>query len=220
MRVEFHSLHWDNVNTQMLDAHKRVMAHFKIPVKYHNTNTWHGEWLDKVFRDNTAEIVGIIEPDLIPLNTNAFTKTVGYVARNDTFLGIAQCSNHIPPASHIYAAPGFFVMTKTVYERLGKPSCMHHQTSDTAEEISYTAERMGIKYRALMPTHYEKDSSEGPWNLGCIGRYGIGTVFDNDFYHLYQSRHAENIELFSKRCQEVLTGTFSTNGFKVATELV
>ena len=76
---------------------------------------------------------------------------------------------------------------------------------------------MGIKYRALMPTYFEKASSEGYWALGNLGYYGIGTVFDNSMYHLYQSRMAENIELFVKRCDEVIAGTFDTENFISAT---
>jgi hypothetical protein len=68
-----------------------------------------------------------------------------------------------------------------------------------------------------MPTYFEKPSSEGIWPLSNLCYYGIGTVFDNSIYHLYQSRMAENIEMFVKRCDQVIDGSFNTDKFTSAT---
>jgi hypothetical protein len=217
MKVDFYSLHWDNVNRDMLDAHKRVMSHFDIPMNYHNLNgVNHGDWMQQIINNSTSNVVVVMEPDCIPLN-KTYMEYIRYAHRLETFVGIAQVSNHIPPKSHIYAAPGFYAISKKAYNRLGRPSFTETYRSDTAEEISYLAEEMGIKYRALMPTYFEKASSEGYWALSNLGYYGIGTVFDNSMYHLYQSRMAENIELFVKRCDEVIAGTFNTDNFISAT---
>ena len=217
MKVDFYSLHWDNVNQDMLDAHKRVMSHFDIPMNYHNLNGYnHGDWMQQIINNSTSNVVVVMEPDCIPLN-ETYMEYIRYAHRLETFVGIAQVSNHIPPKSHIYAAPGFYAISKKAYNRLGRPSFTETYRSDTAEEISYLAEEMGIKYRALMPTYFEKASSEGYWALSNLGYYGIGTVFDNSMYHLYQSRMAENIELFVKRCDEVIAGTFNTENFISAT---
>lgn len=217
MRVDFYSLHWDNVNQDMLDAHKRVMLHFDIPMNYHNLNgVNHGNWMQQVINTSTSDVIVIMEPDCIPLD-QSYADYIRYAHRHKTFVGIAQVSNHIPPKSHIYAAPGFYAISKKAYNRLGRPSFTETYRSDTAEEISYLAEEMGIKYRALMPTYFEKASSDGYWSLSNLGYYGIGTVFDNSMYHLYQSRMAENIELFVKRCDEVIAGTFNTKNFISAT---
>ena len=213
MKIEFNSLHWDNVDKDMLQAHKRVMQHFNFPVNYHNINMNHGQWMDRVLEESTSDVIVIIEPDCIPLSRDNILKCIYYANKNDTFVGIAQVSNHIPPKSHIYAAPGFFCIRRSVYERLGRPSFTETARSDTAEELCYVAEERGVRYRALLPTYFEKESSEGLWPLGNLGYYGIGTVFDNTVYHLYQSRMAENIELFIKRCDEVVQGTFTTKDF-------
>lgn len=217
MKIEFNSLHWDNVDKDMLQAHKRVMQHFNFPVNYHNINMNHGQWMGQVIGESSSDVIVIIEPDCIPLNRVNLLKCIYYAYNNDTFVGIAQVSNHIPPKSHIYAAPGFFCIRKSVYERLGRPSFSETRRSDTAEELCYIAEEKGIRYRALLPTHFEKEPSEGLWPLSNLGYYGIGTVFDNTVYHLYQSRMAENIELFVKRCDEVVQGTFTTKDFHSST---
>ena len=217
MKVEFNSLHWNNVNKDMLLAHQRVMNHFKIPMNYDNRDGHnHGMWMQWVINNSSSDVIVFMEPDCIPLNNNLF----GYIKfahRNETLVGIAQVSNHIPPKSHIYAAPGFYAISRKAYNELGRPSFTETLRSDTAEEICYIAENKGLKYRALMPTYFEKPSSEGLWPLSNLGYYGIGTVFENSIYHLYQSRKSENIELFVKRCDEVVNGTFTTKQFTSAT---
>jgi hypothetical protein len=217
MKVEFNSLHWNNVDREMLAAHKQVMDHFRIPMNYHDKDgVNHGSWMQWVINNSTSDVIVFMEPDCIPLNNNLF----GYIKfphRNETLVGIAQVSNHIPPKSHIYAAPGFYAISKKVYNELGRPSFTETLRSDTAEEICYIAENKGLKYRALMPTYFEKPSSEGLWPLSNLGYYGIGTVFENSIYHLYQSRKSENIELFVKRCDEVISGTFTTKQFTSVT---
>jgi hypothetical protein len=217
MKVEFNSLHWDNVDKDMLKAHQSVMSHFDIPVNYHSTNTNHGFWMQQVIGRSNSDVIVIIEPDCIILDKEKVLNYIKYAYRNETFVGIAQVSNHIHPKSHIYAAPGFYVMSSKAYNKLGRPSFTEERNTDTAEAVCYLAEDKGMRYRSLMPTCFEKESSEGLWPLGSLGYYGIGTVFDNAVYHLYQSRMAENIELFVKRCDEVINGTFTTDGFHSST---
>ena len=214
INIEIFCLHWDNIDPRMMTAHKEVMEHFNIPVAYHAINMDHGQWMTEVVKLSTADVIGFIEPDCIPLSREKLSECFEYVITNNTFCGIAQASNHIEPKNHIYAAPGFFAITKTAYHNLGSPSFMCTMRGDTGEEVSWTAESLGYNYRVILPTHYEKPSKEGIWNLGPLGYYGIGTVFNDTVYHLYQGRYNDNVELFVKRCKEVIAGTFSTAGFK------
>ena len=64
----------------------------------------------------------------------------------------------------------------------------------------------------MYPTHFERSPIEGLWALSNYGYYGIGTHFVGGIYHLYQGRYNTNIELFEKRCQDVIDGTFTTDG--------
>jgi hypothetical protein len=193
------------------------MDHFSIPMNYDNRDGHnHGMWMQWVINNSSSDVIVFMEPDCIPLN-KSYLEYIKYVNRNDTFVGIAQVSNHIPPKSHIYAAPAFYAISKKAYDKLGRPSFTETRRSDTAEEICYMAEDKGMKYRALMPTYFEKPSSKGIWPLSNLGYYGIGTVFDNSIYHLYQSRMAENIEMFVKRCDQVIKDEFSTESFTSAT---
>ena len=162
--------------------------------------------------DLESDVVVTIEPDCVIINKNKVFDIIKYCLKNNTFTGIAQVSNHIPPKSHIYAAPGFYVMPTKLYKELGNPSFTETPRSDTAEEICYIAESKGIRYRSLRPTYFEGEPTEGLWPLASLGYYGIGTVFEDTVYHLYQSRFAQNIELYIKRCNEIINNTFTTEG--------
>lgn len=217
--ISFHSFHWDNFSPEVLAAHKRVMAHFGIKVHYTQENIPHGEWLDRVIGQGTSKVIAIIEPDLIPLNLEIVKQAANYVYDNDTFLGCAQVSNHVYPATHIFAAPAFFFITPSCYEKLGRPSFMPKKgQTDVAEKLSYRAEELGIRYRTLYPSCFERAPAEGVWALSSYGFYGIGTVFADSVYHLFQSRLAQNVDLFVQRCDEVINHTFNTSGFISSTD--
>jgi hypothetical protein len=219
-KAEFHSLHWNNVAPEMLAAHKRVMEHYQFPMQYHNIDgANHGKWMEWVINNSASDILVFIEPDCIPLNREKVIEYINYAGTNETFVGNAQVANHIPTKSHIYAAPSFYVISKKFYDRAGKPTLAETRRGDVGEEICYIAEAMNVPYRALMPTCYEKESTEGIWQLGNLGYYGTGTVYDNTIYHLFQSRYAANVELFVKRCEELLNGTFTTKDFHSSTAL-
>lgn len=217
--VEFHSFHWDNFNRDVLNAHKKVMAHFKLDVIYTEENMEHGEWLDRVMSQATKEVVAVIEPDCIPLNREIIEQAAEFVHKNKTFLGPAQASNHIYPGSHIFASPAFFFISTDCYKRMGYPSFRLNDRADVAEELAYRAEKLGIPYRTLYPTHYENVPLEGIWRLGNYGYYGIGTVFAESVYHLFQSRFEQNVKLFLRHCEEVVNDCFQLNSFNCATTL-
>ena len=212
--VELHSFHWDNFNPKILEMHRKVMHHFNIDIQYTQKNIPHGQWLDEVLTNASCKVVAIIEPDLIPLNREIIDTAIDYVISEKSFLGCAQVSNHIAPANHIYAAPSFFFISVECYKNLGSPSFKSIPSkADVAENISYVAEQQGIRYRTLFPTCFEKEPQEGAWPLASYGYYGIGTVYSNSVYHLFQSRLQSNIELFIKRCEDVLKNEFNTSNF-------
>lgn len=210
MKISIHSLYWDN-GARIKEINKKVTDHFGLGVHYHNLNGIpHGLWMNAVLDQVDSDVFGFFDADCVPTNLDIVQKSIEYVSKFDTFVGIAQCSNHIPPYSHIFAAPAFFFITKSCYEKMNKPTFSENARSDVAEEVSYRAEEMGIKYRAIYPTHYEKPSTEGVWSLGNYGGFAVGTHFTGGIYHLYQGRFENNIKMFEDRCNEIVSGTFST----------
>lgn len=158
-KVEFHSFHWDNFNPDILSAHKKVMAHFGIDVKYTQKNIQHGTWLDDVLRNAKKEVIAIIEPDLIPLNRAIVENAARFALENNSFLGCAQASNHIHPAVHLFVSPAFFFISKNCYEQLGAPSFLPTANADVAEHLCYVAEQKQLLYRTLFPSYFQHQPS-------------------------------------------------------------
>jgi hypothetical protein len=213
MKIEISTLYWPNTPAGQIQAHKSVIDHFELPITYYEEKVRHGRWMDRICRSSKSDIIVFFDSDCVPLNKEKVSEAIDYAAKNDTFLGIAQVSNHVLPRAHIFAAPAFYVITKSCYERLGQPSFSETRRSDVAEELTYAAEAKGVRYRCLYPTHFEKEPVGGVWPLGNYGYYGIGTVFDETVYHLYQGRLGNNIDLFVERCNQIIDGSFTTSAF-------
>lgn len=213
MKISINTLHWDNVDSRVIDSHKKVMKSLTIPVNYNCSNIRHGVWMDIIFQNTIADIYVFFDIDCVPINRDSYDDALQYVIDNNTFIGNAQVSNHIEPKTHIFAAPSFFAISRDCYLKLNKPSFCENYRSDVAQEVSHVADAMGISYRCLYPTKFDKASEiDGLWKLSGYGVYGIGTIFEDKFYHLFQSRHKKNIDLFERRCEEIVTTGINTEG--------
>lgn len=211
MKLEFHTLYWDNIPQEQIDAHKMVMDHFDLPVNYHIQNINHGQWLDNVFHNSQSDIIVIFDGDCVPLSKDKVMDCIRYVKNSGTFLGLAMVANHIQPKAHIYAGGVFYVVARECWVRLGKPSFRESRRGDTTEEFTYVAEEAGVRFRCLFPQTFEREPAEGIWPLASYGYYGIGTTYDDTVYHLFQSRLGNNLELFVQRCNDIVTGTFDNS---------
>jgi len=203
--VEFHSLYWSNVDPNMVKSHEKVMNYFEIPINYYPENVRHGEWMDDVVINSNSKYVVFFDIDCVPLNTKIIEDCVQFLEEYNTLCGIAQVSNHIPPKTHIYSAPAFFGIDVDMYVN-SKSEFLETRRSDVCEELCYELEEKGMTYKALYPTHYYNPPKEGLWRLNNYGYYGIGTIFENSIFHLYQSRFSENAKLFDDVCKSIVKG--------------
>lgn len=202
MSIEVHSLHDYKIDDRIISCHKQMMSKHGIECNYtQEASPNHGEWMNVVMEKAKSDIVIFLDIDCVPLDTKNFHDCIKHVQESKTFLGISQVSNHISPASHTYAAPAFFVIDRSCYKKMGSPSFKAYSSGDVGEYVSYVAESMKIPYTCLYPKFYHHAPKEGLWRLGNYGYYGIGTIFDKDIFHLYQSRFSENIELFEEVCK-------------------
>lgn len=210
MKVEINTLYWDNTPREQIDKHRQVTEHFKLPVNYYQENSPHGLWMDHVCRNSESDVIGFLDSDCVPLSREAVLDAINFVRTNNTFLGIAQVSNHIPPKTHIYAAPAFYFITKSCWRDLNT-SFSETRRSDVGEELTYVAESKGKRYRCIYPATFEREPVEGIWPLSNYGYYGVGTTFGNYCYHLYQGRMGNNLQLFFDRCDEIVSGKFNNS---------
>jgi len=213
MKISVHTLDYQ-ADSRIIEAQKKVMAKFEIPVSYTFAQMPHGAWMDAVCTQLDSDVFVFFDSDCVPLDREIVNDSINYAITYDSFIGPAQASNHIAPCSHIFAAPAFFAITKSCYKELGV-SFSENLRSDVGQELSYAAESRGKKYRTLYPTKYDGIPAGGhPWRLSNYGYYGIGTLFANRIYHLYEGRLNRNVELFVKRCDQIVNGKFETENMK------
>lgn len=209
MKISYHTLYWDNVDERIIQSHKSVFEHFGINIEYTNMEVNQGVWMTGVCRNIISDVYVFFEIDCVPLNKKVVDDCIKYVIENNSFIGAAQVSNHIPPKTHVYAAPCFITLSRKCYEELSMPSFYLSERSDIAEELSYTAEYYGKRYRCLYPTKFDGiPKNDGVWRLSNYGYYGIGTLYDDKIYHLFESRWGDHIDLFQKRCNQIIEGNF------------
>lgn len=210
--LEIHTLAWPSCDPRLVAAHTDTCAALGVPVKYTLEQLPHGQWMDSVLADSRADVVGFLDIDCVPTNDAIVPAAVRYVTQSQSFIGTAGASNHIPPRSHIFAAPAFFFIWRETWNRLNMPTFAETEYGDVAENVCYTAEIAGLRYRTLFPTHYTRPPDEGAWHLHTYGLFGIGTVFEGGVYHLYQGRFTRNVDLFVEVCRAVREGRFTTEG--------
>jgi|SRR5262245_28305894 len=217
MTTNIHVLAWPNLDERIVASHRSVMEKFDLEVGYCRDQVRHGEWMNHVMAESRADVVGFFDADCVPTNRAVVDYAISYCANFESFIGIAQVSNHIGLRSHIFAGPAFLFIWRKVWEQLGKPTFSEVSwpiPADVAEHFSYAAEFKLKRYKTLYPTHWEREPTTGVWHLHTYGIYGIGTHFEKGVYHLYEGRSEANIDLFERRCREIVEGTFSTSGMK------
>jgi len=214
MKAELHSLAWPTADPRLAEHQAAVFRQFQLPLRQHCIQVDHGAWMDAVLAGSRADVVLFVDNDCVPLSRKVVLQALRYAAEQRSFLGLAQASNHINGGRHVFAAPAFLAVSRMAWKQLGRPSCRSNPRADVAEELSWCAEEQGLTYRAWYPTHYHHASSEGLWRLGHYGHFGIGSVFAERVFHLYQGRFAHNVDLFVQVCDQVCAGSFSTSGFR------
>ena len=220
MNFEIHTLYWKNSNPVFYHYHSKIMNKFNVDINYSNENINHGIWMDKVINESKSDIIGFIDIDCVVTNDQIISECIKYLNKKKSIIGIAQVTGHIHPANHIFVGAGFFFIFKKSWEDVGKPSFVQLKDKlknyfktkyDYAEGVCYAFEKKKIKYKALYPTHFQKYNETNQYHLHNYGPYGIGTHFNGGIYHLYESRNNDNIQLFKKKCEEILNNKFSTS---------
>lgn len=212
MRAEIHSLCWPTADPLLAEKQAQVFRHFELPIRQHGIKVSHGLWIDALLTQSEADVVMLVDNDCVPLKREAVLEAIQYAWARKIFLGLAQSSGHIDGGRHVFAAPAFLAVSRQAWEALGRPSFQPNPRSDVAQELSRQAEEKGLVYRAWYPTHFHRPSREGLWRLGNYGCYGIGSVFADRVFHLYQGRFGDNVALFAQVCDRICEGSFSVEG--------
>jgi hypothetical protein len=74
-----------------------------------------------------------------------------------------------------------------------------------AQELTRAAVEKEKRLKMYFPTSFQSTPAGGIWRLSGYGYYGIGTIYDEKFYHLYQTRFKQNVDLFVETCELILS---------------
>ncbi|NCA77757.1 MAG: hypothetical protein EOM90_15610 [Alphaproteobacteria bacterium] len=200
--IKVYSLYWDNVPNEIILAQKGVYNKFGIKIEQHKRNQMsHDLWINEIVtKAGNEDLLIFSDIDAIPLKQSALDLAIFY-AKSGYIFGLAQTTNHKNNSLHIYAGPMFLAFMKKTWLAAGSPSFEADDTMDCGQRFSLLAEKNGIPIKLLYPTACIKVL----WPLADRGVFGIGTFYENEFFHLFESRKKTNIELFYMVANDILT---------------
>lgn len=208
MKVSYHCLASSNLNENFRKNHSKVMNHFGIDMNYDTRILHHGIWMDQVMESSKSDIVFFMDCDCIPLNREIIDLSV-QMCENGYLVGNAQVSNHLKAKHMYFCAPSFMAISREYYEKIGKPSAINNHFSDVAQEFTREANKREMRTKMFFPDSFQEVPNGGIWRMAGYGYYGIGTIFHNSIYHLFQSSVGKNEHLFSNACDLVVCGRSS-----------
>jgi hypothetical protein len=178
------SLYWNNIDPRIVDAQRRVFAHFGLAVdQRERTGLAHGDFLDAYMAELGEDDVALmVDIDCFPLN-RAIVERAFAAAREGRIFGCAQSTNHVDP-DRLFVAPMFMAISRRTWDRLGRPSFRPDALNDVAQALCDKAVVAGVEVEMLYPWACVAPK----WRLGDVALYGIGTFYRGGVFHLFESR--------------------------------
>ncbi|QDX99052.1 hypothetical protein EGD00_21395 [Pectobacterium carotovorum subsp. carotovorum] len=195
------TLYWNNVDIRLVDAQRKVFEKFGFHIEQHNIHDMdHGVWMTDIL-DNTPDnnVVIIVDIDCIPLNAKAIEKAITS-AHSGHIYGCAQSANHID-YNYVYAAPMFLALTGRTWREVGRPTLLANKEFDVGGKLTLAAQNSGYSVDLVYPTDYAVPK----WLLGNSHVYGLFTIYENDYLHLFESRNQHLIECFIDIASEIIS---------------
>jgi hypothetical protein len=201
--------YFKNIDTEIVEWHEKVVKALYPEVKYvqvltnSHPSAMNQFTMDALMMGAYTHIVWL-DIDCIPLNDKAIYQPY-------PLTGCAQRANHINNGGHIYASPFAMILNLKWWQQIGFQYFNETVRGDVGEELTYAAERIGIRPELFYPSHVEAKPDGGYWNLTDDTHFGYGTTYaDEDgtpmFYHAFEIRKGENKARFIAKCKEVLKG--------------
>jgi hypothetical protein len=196
------SCYYDDMNRDVVNAQKSVI----LPmientdigfIHYRTTDHAQGmtELTRKLSKDYPHESVLWLDIDCVPTSKEALIK----MSHNDDFCGCVQRANHIDNDGHLYVSPFCMYLPLETYREIGEPDFRATSRADVGEELTYILEATDSHPSMSYPTH----CVEPMWDLRDGIRFGLGTTYDNGFYHNFFSRDPKTAQMFITKCEQI-----------------
>jgi hypothetical protein len=192
------SFFMSNIPPEALTMQRKIFNLFDLPLRQVLFLKTHPEAIDKILKNVTGyDYLIALDLDAVPLTNCCVPKLLFNVDYYGGVVGIAQQANHLH-RNHPYAGPACFAISMDVYSKLGSPSFNNTARSDVGEELTWRSHEAGIPVCLLWPTHVE----EPKWRLGNDKEFGLGTTYENEVYHAFETRFSS--QRFITRCKSIL----------------
>ncbi|MFN4099823.1 MAG: hypothetical protein ACK4GT_08600, partial [Pararhodobacter sp.] len=163
----------------------------------------HSVWLQAMFEAEGDGLTIVADIDAFPLSRAAFERLLE-PARAGGVAGLAQVANHKNP-DRLYAGPMFLAAGRDVYRALGRPAMARWDKGDVAQALTDAADAQGVPVSLTYPSFAIRPE----WALAQRGVFGIGTFYgDLEFFHLFQSRKRNSMQLFVAVAEDVIAGRY------------
>lgn len=201
MNARAYTLYWDNLDPRIVSAQKAVFDHLGLALNQHRIHgTDHGEWIDWVMtRMDDVDVFFFIDIDAIPLSKERVMQNIA-TAANGTLVGAEGAANHLDP-NKSYVGAWYSFINRKAWNAVGRPTAQASPLSDVCQLWTETWKACNLPVKLIEPTSSQKPK----WDLPNRPQaYGVGTTYEDECYHLFEARNAENQELFLAKCDEML----------------
>ena len=198
-----YSIYMDNVERGVVEAQRRVVERF-LPrgwefVQYRWTGATysHPAAMTICTAQNQLPITVFLDIDCVPLAENSL-QIIAKRADLGMLVGAVQRANHLRNDCHLYVGPFCMAFSTDWYGQLGSPTFYETERGDVGEELTYRWRARNRPVYFLWPTEVRNPL----WELDHGRRFGLGTTYENLFYHEFCARNTAGG--FERKCKEVL----------------
>ncbi len=213
--MRFHIFHTDNVQSDVINAHKKCCEKIEIETEYHSFTfpndysqvcSLHGDFMTFMMKEETDDVVCFLDLDCLPHNKKILEEAYAWVKENSSFVGNAQNVSHIQTVNRVYAAPSMIMIHKNAWKTLGSPSLRSFMQNglyiDTAQILSLRADEIGFHYRIMYPIGCDGDPI---YKLAGYGQYGHGTLYPATWHYFAIGTQLNEIKnIWNQRVNNIL----------------
>ncbi len=204
-RATVYSIYMDNIPASVVDAQRSVVDRFLprgwefLQYKAYKADSYsHPAAMAVCAAKNKLPITIFLDIDCVPLSEVALDLLAAR-AELGMLVGAVQRANHIHNDCHLYVGPFCMAFATHQYQKHGKPTFYETDRGDVGEELTYAWKAKDKPVYFLWPSHVEQPQ----WDLVNGLRFGIGTTYQDMFYHKFCARQGTGD--FERRCKEILS---------------
>lgn len=193
----------ERINKNVVDLQKKVCQKYEVDINQIFVKNWvsHGHSVDQILKDfkNSNDVIVLFDIDSIPLNFDIVPKAINWAKENIGIFSVAQkqikSKNPI-----IHAGPAFMVFSIETFNILNRPTFEATNRSDCGGEMTHSAREKGVEVRLMYPTEVDRKD----FYLDGYIMFGLGTNYENNIYHAFESRLGHGDNFFINKCKQIL----------------